>query len=1828
MLSYSDARVKSAIAPTGNTGTRESNPIVLGKNFPTYAWVDFLVAYPTLIMIISALIPLGLSICVVVLDYSIDVSAKGFELSDHETVLNRNLYQEALDSWESDRTLFNARAANAAGAKPPNFRNTPKYRLYVTYKIDVSRYKGVGTPNLLRKETLNWIRDVEQGINLLNGYEFVCWMNNMKEQGIVGNTSTDCAPLNSILSYFYPGTLQQYRDFNYQSWYNWEFTGVTGSYQEPLKSVVSSLLRNDNYRWFVDGHFGPTIQETIALRTQITIGTPIQDFYNSENLTSSEEKRVLEAFLLHFRDYMESSAVQNHPFISVSYGGDRLVELIIAEMLQSDWYLLLISAFIVWVAMALHMHSIALAFCGTWCILITPPTGLCLYILISKNYEISILSSLATFVMCAIGMDNALIMFTTFTHSGCMISTGRTNMLSMEQRMAFTYRKAGTGVLLSNLIALCCFVINAISRIQAVKSFGGQMITVTLVNAYLFLVFFPAAILFHHFNLSGRRRNVQKKRDILREKNNRYRHPVFVELLDFEAMIDESISIPRFPQRAATIQARTEEEVEKRLQTRPGYVKRTVTGFFRRSQSVTAQTNDEPPPAPEMDPGTFADAPEGITGRDLSTLLLDVRRKPFPLNRVVLPPSEVFWPQLEAAQAEQISDESNATTSFSKVANNLIPQFLPQTTNVTSAEGGTLIRRATSLLRVCTLVLSGTLIVITQDRHPMCEKTEEEMQATNEPSPEKRKRRFWEIRGRVADWWTDREQAPRAFCCGLFGRRVNETVEQRERRILSSRQKHEGYSWLERIVLSKVGAVLYKGKWVFLVSWLAILVGFAIAAAGLQPESGGVSILGENPLGKYDTDVNIFPVKGRCDYCSAYYRPRSDFPTPSPDAVAECENVKSNGQQIFSTIDVCGVCDGNSTCVDCTGVARLGADVKNAWVTDSCGQCLPSNKDSRWNKCMDVCTNNPSYLYGSCSFCYKSSGPVGLNWFGPSCTVYCDEIVCPVNRGTCNPYTGKCECFQSFEKGFFKNDDALADSSISPQKRLYCTLCESGFIPEIGTSPTPCIAECNSTYPNNNFCVCDTDKGRCNCPGILLGPHCLSVWTSKCVHGEMDSRGNCVCDADWSDGASCATHRLCSFHGDLMLASQVPPGAEGCQCKGFWRGPTCSVCGCRNGGLCNAAGACTCQGAWSGLDCSLCNSVCSKHGSCPIPFKPENYFDAEACKGVFCLHEELIGSGNPTTPDCTKCFHREKGLCYGLASPSFISPTSPPLVQVLDTPAPTSNGTSENGTNTNQTSSPNTTTPAPSTSQPPTATTLAPQPLKTCIDNSSCYWDSTLKQCYVRFNYIPPTNDNQACRSCKGNFKGTLCETCVTPVSGLQCRDTDGVLVGCDGQPKNKYGQYQFIDSCGICGGKSTCSGCDGVSGSKKKYDQCGVCGGFDECLLQNVGRTSAVITVAFGLGLSSPLLIHTETIQRHLAWVCDQLNSREDLSQGEKSRCFWTNFVDWLNDDTKRTLYNFETLQFPFVPSNPYLFYRALFLYAKESGNFDLIGFTSSNIDEPTLRLSWFAFEIRTASVYVDDDLDTLQNQYNLWKTVISNINSPPWLKAVSLEGVMVSEAWVNMFTRLNSISSGTYVIVVGGIITFAVVLVVSCSIGLTLMNSIVVLTSVVVVLGMFQAVGWTFGPVEQLGMSTLLGLCAARSLNMMEGYVETLHGSQSHMFARETTREHSFRGTFLRVGVPVVASSMTLIILSLLQLASHLYVFRKMATMLLIIFVTSFLVNITLFGPFLGAMGPVISRRSLKKMGVVGLLVLVIGGSFTILILFAFRAKNIEGDPIVGKK
>ncbi|KPI85101.1 subtilisin-like serine peptidase serine peptidase clan SB family S8-like protein, partial [Leptomonas seymouri] len=171
--------------------------------------------------------------------------------------------------------------------------------------------------NFLTEEVFRVYRAVEQLITMQDGYEDVCFTNNLRD-GVVSNVYPVCTPVASITQYIYP------------VWdvLEWNMNGTGSVYQ---LNYLPRLFSNPSYGWFFDNNFSTLNPVARQLRSQYTFGS-----------SKGQSKRD---YLRHMRKFLPRliASVNRGEFVSLGFahfylGGGTSQNLLAQMACDSEYY--------------------------------------------------------------------------------------------------------------------------------------------------------------------------------------------------------------------------------------------------------------------------------------------------------------------------------------------------------------------------------------------------------------------------------------------------------------------------------------------------------------------------------------------------------------------------------------------------------------------------------------------------------------------------------------------------------------------------------------------------------------------------------------------------------------------------------------------------------------------------------------------------------------------------------------------------------------------------------------------------------------------------------------------------------------------------------------------------------------------------------------------------------------------------------------------------------------------------------------------------------------------------------------------------------------------------------------------------------------------------------------------------------------------------------------------------------------------------------------------------------------------------------------------------
>lgn len=1163
----------------------------LSKSLPRFSFTDFLARFPSIVMIISVAFPILFMVLIVTHENVFKTGPSEFRGMYHPAIRSFVAFEAATLEWSTRQQTLEI---------TPRERTLPKYRLFIQFqpKDGTGALWSPGRTNsydMFGAESVSFIQHVESIVFATSVYLQLCWTNNLKFS-VEQTKYPACVPPTSVSSLFFPGDLQM----SPTGYVEFEMSGNGRILQVPQDSVVRTLLLNDRHRWFGDMGFTNVSRKSSVLRTQITLGFPLI-FENSTELTLERYNVFVDRFILDLFARLEEIS---HPKFAVTFGGDRVIDAIIAGVLDSQLMLTIATLAVAFAMLWFHIGSFALAACGVGQMVLCYLASYYVFSVVTSKKELMLISAISMIVVMSSNSHTIMWVYESWVQSGLLHYRGRRNSLLTEERLAHMFSTAMPSILISRLVGACAFGSMFLSPVPAVKHFSVLMVLNVFFDLFLSCTFWPSILLLYFTHYSKSLQTLLKQQRATTVRVAKKAHFRDIAMSDF-LRCEEATK--RYYEEVTT------QDLKQSVYAASSLFASRSRGFstfdpMGRAMSMAGSGSERKSFRNHSFAGSQS-VVEGDQEEDFGPYRSE-RMVPLPMIFQIIP--QIAVPSsgratVDGAMAAQLR-RANITgkrfPDFTKpayVKKGRVKLPAPMSAIRNHYEKWDYVGNFIGSVRpddfsayVTELTVGsvgGSSLVWDDARH---------MKTSY----------GWE-RGRplsLKSSWHVND----LYRCLIrpSGGRSGSDREEVDSFKLNYRTWHSGVSRSQMMLQRHVLRGIVFARYVLVV--LALIGAVALVSLAFFFKNMTMDPLLVNPgpvIADYDTINALFPIKGVCDYCSGFQTKLDKLPTPGLYDLQQCYS-QGYGMQMAAVLDRCGVCFGGNACLDCA---------TRPWgisVMDSCDLCVQGTNIDYCQRCgLGMNPSNPA-----CTPCGKLGSP---GKFGASCSVSCSDANCPKNRGFCNTYTGICECHFDRVNGFFQSD---------PGDKVQCSRCAPGFFDGVNGT---CLYECSKGDP------CGCRYGKCwDCSPSTVGAGCAFRNISACRFGTLSGpNGTCDCPSRY-DAESCSVDESCSRHGRLYSSSEATPA--GCGCVGQWVGPKCEYCRCYNGGWCHPTrGHCVCAGGWEGIDCSICAATCEVHGLCGRPIYT-NQYTFETCMGVFCSEQDWASGTVCAT--CQNNFHNQ-GKC-------------------------------------------------------------------------------------------------------------------------------------------------------------------------------------------------------------------------------------------------------------------------------------------------------------------------------------------------------------------------------------------------------------------------------------------------------------------------------------------------------------------------------------------------------------------------------------------------------
>ncbi|OWF56167.1 protein dispatched homolog 3-like [Mizuhopecten yessoensis] len=312
--------------------------------------------------------------------------------------------------------------------------------------------KGEEDGNVFTRERLEMIHDIEQRIiSHPDFYHFCLKDYTIAHMDPAVRAQNSCAPLNSLMSFFYPSLDDQNRPL---------FDGLGKTLIKNISEGLQWAFTSDKSYYFVDPHVNKTFHKSRFLRTEVKFGTPLQG-YNSPYFEIKQQSEKFKAFVVTYIDLL--SKLSNNK-LQVLYGGTEIFDYQVDSTFWNDVKMAYITMICICVIMMMLTFSVWLTFWGVASIVMCFPLALFLYRFVFGISALGILNGVAAFVIIGIGVDDVFVFVNIFRQSS--------GQKSVSKRIRHTMLTAGKATFFTSFTTTAAFAANVFSSIPAVHQFG------------------------------------------------------------------------------------------------------------------------------------------------------------------------------------------------------------------------------------------------------------------------------------------------------------------------------------------------------------------------------------------------------------------------------------------------------------------------------------------------------------------------------------------------------------------------------------------------------------------------------------------------------------------------------------------------------------------------------------------------------------------------------------------------------------------------------------------------------------------------------------------------------------------------------------------------------------------------------------------------------------------------------------------------------------------------------------------------------------------------------------------------------------------------------------------------------------------------------------------------------------------------------------------------------------------------------------------------------------------------------------------------------------
>ncbi|CAH1774549.1 unnamed protein product, partial [Owenia fusiformis] len=358
-----------------------------------------------------------------------------------------------------------------------NCNNNGYLQLHHCWKLTlVYLAQGDESKNIFTKERLETIHNIEKTVVNHPNFTKFCYKTGRCNEDKSIDEHGNCAPLNSLLTYFYPTEVDGYLHYN----------GL-GDNLADINSTLTFALNHESTYYFVDEGFSKKSRKSHLMRSEVHFGCPLEGYAHSHD-RRAEQNQKYHDFVISYIDVLKHASTDK---VQVLYGSNELYDYQVKETWINDVKLAFFSVgFILVLMYILTSFSMWLTVIGFISIIESFPFALFLYSVAFKVHSLGILNGAAAFVIVGIGVDDVFVFINTFRQAD--------HITDLMDRIKHTIKIAGKATFFTSFTTAAAFAANVASAIPAVHQFGLFMALIVSGCWIMVMINMPCALIIWH----------------------------------------------------------------------------------------------------------------------------------------------------------------------------------------------------------------------------------------------------------------------------------------------------------------------------------------------------------------------------------------------------------------------------------------------------------------------------------------------------------------------------------------------------------------------------------------------------------------------------------------------------------------------------------------------------------------------------------------------------------------------------------------------------------------------------------------------------------------------------------------------------------------------------------------------------------------------------------------------------------------------------------------------------------------------------------------------------------------------------------------------------------------------------------------------------------------------------------------------------------------------------------------------------------------------------------------------------------------------------------